>query len=225
VFERGNWKEAVGLNEEILKLDDKNHEALNRLSRAYLELGKYTKAVTHYKKVLKLDPYNAIAQKALERIKNLKKASLKDLKNGDSFSAPAANLFIEEPGKTKSVTLIHLGEPGVISTLDAGESVVLECHAHRVSVMTTNGRYIGRMPDDISRTIIKLKKDGNEYVSFIRSVLPDQVRIFIKETKRSELRRDLPSFPLTERPTYVTFTPPDLIHDERPDVSTTEEIE
>ena len=32
----------------------------------------------------------------------------------------------------------------------------------------------------------------------------------------------VPSFPLTEKLTYAAFTPPELVHEEKPDVSTTE---
>lgn len=228
---RGNWKTAVKLNEEILNVDSSNREALNRLSRAYVELGRFLKAITNYKKVLKLDPYNPIAQKALERLKLAKRTKI--AKNGQmakSFTVPAANrfvanLFIEEPGKTKTVSLIHLGDLAVISSLDTGEQVALDCHAHRVSVATANGRYIGRLPDDLSRRLIKLRRDGNEYESYIKSVSPDTVKIFIKEVKKSQKRRDLPSFPSGEKPGYISFTPPDLVHKERPDVSTTEEID
>ena len=226
---RGNWKEAIRLNEELLAEDSKNREALNRLSRAYLEVGKLSRALTNYKKVLKLDPYNTIALKALERLKVARSVNnIKEFKkNGVNNFSPvaAANLFIEEPGKTKTVTLIHLGDLAVISTLDACEPVRLECHSHRVSVTTDNGRYIGRFPDDISRIVIKLTREGNEFSTYIRSASADQVIIFIKETKRSEIRRDLPSFSSTDRPGYISFTPPDLVHAEKPDVSTTEEID
>lgn len=218
---RGNWKEAVDLNEEIVEEEPKNKEALNRLARAYLELGKVTKSSGTYKKVLKLDPYNSIAQKALERLKSLKSSSVK--KNGSSSSPIAANLFIEEPGKTKAVTLIHLGAPQIIVALDAGQSVLLEPHAHRVSVMTEYNEFIGRLPDDLSSRMIKLTQAGNKYLSYIRSVSPECVKIFIREVERAPQFKDSPSFPPQERTSYVAFTSPEDIHDERPDTSTAEE--
>lgn len=220
---KGNWKEAAQLNEEILEEETKNKEALNRLARAYLELGKIPKSQATYKKVLKLDPYNSIALKAIERLKNLKSSPKKS--NGVSSLPIAANLFIEEPGKTKAVTLIHLGALQVISNLDAGQSVLLEPHGHRVSVMTEHSEFVGRLPDDIGHRITKLTQAGNKYVSYIRSVAPDCVRIFIKETERCLELKDTPSFPPQERTSYVAFTSPDDIHDERPDVSATEDIE
>lgn len=220
---KGNWKEAATLNEEILKEESKNKEALNRLARAYVELGKTPKAKTTYKKVLKLDPYNSIAQKALERLKNLKDSPKKP--NGINSTPVAANLFIEEPGKTKSVTLIHLGAPQVVSALDAGQIMMLEPHAHRVSVVTEHNEFVGRLPDDIGHRIIKLTQAGNKYVAYVRSVAMDCVRIFIKEVERAPELKDTPSFPPQERTSYVAFTSPDDIHEERPDVTPTEETE
>ena len=132
-------------------------------------------------------------------------------------------MFIEEPGKTKSVTLIHLGATSLLFTLDAGQLVKLEPHAHRVSVLTEHNDYIGRLPDDLSRRIIKLTSAGNKYISYVRSVSPESVRIFIKEIERCLDLKDIPSFPSQDRTSYVAFTSPDDIHDERPDVTTAEE--
>ena len=222
---RGNWHEAQKLNEEILEDDQKNKEALNRLARALGELGKIPKAITIYKKVLKIDPYNSIAQKALTRLQAIKGRPAKK-KNGASGTLPIIpNLFIEEPGKTRSVTLLHLGSMNIIVSLDAGQPVSLTLHAHRVSVMTEDGDYIGRLPDDLANRIIKFSRMGNEYAVFVRSVSTDFVKVFIKEAKRCIELKDTPSFPAMEKAGYVSFTSPDSIHDERPDTQTAEESE
>ncbi len=218
----GHWEEAKRLNEEILRSDPENQEALNRLARALLELGKVNKAISSYKKVLRFDPYNSIAQKALERLTVGSKSP--KLKDGPSDSISpgeplrVAELFIEEPGKAKTVGLLHLGDDSVISALGSGEPVRLQTHAHRVSVQTEGGQYIGRLPDDLARRIIKLTRSGNEYLSFIRSVAPDSVKIFIREAKRGEGVSDIPSFPPTEKLGYISFTPPELVHEEKPEM-------
>lgn len=264
----GNWETARRLNEQILKADPQNQEALNRLARALLELGKPDRAIALYKKVLRLDPYNSIAQKALERLTKVGKSpKRKDglplrpstVRIAELFIANRENLgrksedeatrstdrkrearfgmkpedapavkpesFIEEPGKTKTVALIHLGDDSVISALDTGEPVKLLTHAHRVSVQTGGGSYIGRLPDDLARRIIKLTRAGNEYISFICSVSLDSVRIFAREVKRGEGAPDIPSFPPTEKIGYVSFTPPGLVHEERPETSSEDEQE
>lgn len=228
---KGNWNKAEKLNEEILDETPNNKEALNRLARACLELGKIKKSLSSYKKVLKIDPYNSIAQKAIPRLQALEnsplsKEKMKKKANGTANSpVSTANLFIEEPGKTKTIILIHLGDPSVISILDAGEIVNLSPHAHRVSVETEEGHYVGRLPDDLSRRVIQLSRLGYEYKSYVKAVTADSVKIFICEVKRAEKMTDIPSFPQTEKPNYVSFTSPDSIHEERPDVSTSDDQE
>ena len=64
----GSWKIAVDLNQKLIKNEPKNVGALNRLARAYWELGKASEAQKTYRKVLALDPYNSIATKNLQRL-------------------------------------------------------------------------------------------------------------------------------------------------------------
>jgi tetratricopeptide (TPR) repeat protein len=222
---KGNWLEAQKLNEEILEEDNKNREALNRLARAYSELGKIPKAIATYKKVLKVDPYNSIAQKALSRLEAIKDKPIKKPNgHGNGISFLSSSIFIEEPGKTKAATLLHLGGPKILASLDAGEKVKFSIQSHRVSVVNYSDEYIGRLTDDLANRIIKFTRMGNEYAVFIRSVTPE-VKVFIKEVRRCAELKDTPSFPSSEKPGYVSFTSPDSIHDERPDTQTTEEVD
>jgi len=76
----GRWSQAEEINKQILEENPCDKEALNRLARASLELGKLSKAISNYKKVLKIDPYNNIAQKALQKLEALeaKKEGIKE---------------------------------------------------------------------------------------------------------------------------------------------------
>lgn len=227
----GDWTEAKSLNELILEIAVDDKDALCRLARACLELGKTTKALSIYKKVLSLDPYNTIAQKAVERLEKMREASVGTVKeNGANHTnhighnlATSASAFLEEPGKTKTATLIHLGAVAVLTSLTIGDSVKLVPHAHRVSAETQDSEFIGRLPDDLSHRIITLTRAGNEYDAFVRSATSNQVRIFIREARRGQTVSDIPSFPITDKADYVAFTPPDLIHEERPSTQTFEE--
>lgn len=217
----GKWTEAEKINREIVKNSPKDIDALNRLARAQAELGKISPAQTTYKKVLKLDSHNTIAKRALERLGKSKRSK----KAKKAHSHPVDPSFIEEPGKTKTVSLIHLGSKEIVDSLDTGQPVVLVPHAHRVSVQTEEGNYIGRLPDDLSRRIIKFAKAGNEYKTLIRSVNDAGVRIFIRETKRAPALADVPSFPSNEKAGYISFTPPDLVYEEKPEMTSLEEEE
>ena len=98
-----------------------------------------------------------------------------------------------------------------MAKLDAGDEVKLNSHAHKVSVNTFDGKYIGKLPDDISARLRKLISLGNEYQVFIKSIDKNCIKIFIRETKRVSSLSDTPSFS-SERIDYVSFTPPELVH-------------
>jgi tetratricopeptide (TPR) repeat protein len=213
------WEKAVTLNKKILKENSKDVDALNRLARAYAELGKLKKAKTTAKKVTKIDPFNNIALKSLSRWKNIQK--------GKSYSSnpTKAQAFLEEPGKTKMVCLMHLGGSEILAKVDAGDEVLLNTHSHRVGVTTSDGKYIGRLPDNLSARLRKLISLGNEYQTLVKSITCDEVKVFIKEVKRSPKLADIPSFS-GEKIDYISFTPPELVHkNEKPDVTSEDEKE
>lgn len=201
----GEWEEALKLNKQILKENPKDVDALNRLARTYAELGNLQKARTTAKKVVKIDQFNSIAVKSLDKWKGLKKGET--ITSGPS----SARTFLEEPGKTKIVSLLHLGGAKVIAKLDSGDQVKLKIQSHRISITTSDGKYIGRLSDDLSARLKKLISYGNEYQAFVKSTDKSDVKIFIRETKRSEQLSDIPSFS-TDKIDYISFTPPELVH-------------
>ncbi len=203
---RANWEEAVKLNRKILKEEPKDVDALNRLARANAELGEISEAKKIAQTVIKIDPFNKIAQKSIEKWKGLRKG---EKSPRTTFSAQA---FLEEPGKTKIVSLLHLGDvKKVLAGLDAGDEVNLKLGNHRISICSSQGKYIGRLPDDLSVHLGKLIRRGNEYQALIKSSEPQEVKVFIRETKRAEELANIPSFS-AEKINYISFAPPELVH-------------
>lgn len=204
----GNWEEAVNINLQILKHASKDIASLNRLARAYTELGEIKKAISTAEKVIKIDPTNKIALRALEKIKGLKE--------GETISSAPSNakVFIEEPGKTKIVPLIHLGDPTIIARLDAGDEVILDCHCHRVQVSTIKNDYIGKLPDDISSRIKQLICLGNQFQAVIKSSDPKEVKVIIRETLKGNKAKNIISFS-TEKIDYVSFASPTLVRNQQ----------
>lgn len=186
----GNWKEAIELNKKILKSIPDDTDTLNRLAKAYFELGCIKKAKEFSQKVLKIDPLNTIAIKSMDRWKSLR--SVKEL---PARPSPVTD-FIEEAGKTKLVSLLNIGDAKVLGGLDAGDEVQIFSHAHRVCITTIDKKYIGRLPDDLSARLRLLMKNGNTYQVFIKSLCPKSVKVFIKELQRSKKSTKIPSFPL-----------------------------
>lgn len=203
----GKWEEAIELNEKILEESPEDIDALNRLARAYAETGNLKKAKSTSKKVLKIDSFNKIAKKALDKWKGLKKGD----KSGPTSTK--AEAFLEEPGKTKIVPLLNLGDKKTLASLDAGDELNLNPGKHKVSVTTSNGKYIGRLADDLSARIRRLIKYGNEYQVLVKSIEKDKVTVFMRETKRAPELSDIPSFS-SEKIDYISFTPPELVHKE-----------
>ena len=206
----GEWDEAVKANLQILKAVSDDTDALNRLARAYAETGDVVKAKKTAEKVLKIDSVNPIAIKCLEKWKSLKKVD-----KGSSSKAISTEAFLEESGKTKIVALIHPGDEITLAKLDSGDEVSILCHPHRVSIVDASGKYIGRLPDDLSARLRKLIKLGNVYHVVIKSIEGREVKVFIKEVEKSANAKDFASFP-TEKIEYTSFTPPELVHKDEP---------
>ncbi|MBI3342454.1 tetratricopeptide repeat protein [Candidatus Curtissbacteria bacterium] len=185
-----DWQEAILINKKILGVNENDVEALNRTARAHVCLGELEKAQKIYKKVLELDPYNIIANKNMEKIS-------KSSGNGHKsivFNYNLSNLFLSEPGKTKVLNLINLAPPNVLALLNYGEQVSLNVKTHAVSITSTDGVYLGALPDDIAHKLITFITGGNKYEAFVKSVSPKSLTIFVREIERSEKFTNQPSF-------------------------------
>lgn len=182
------WIDAQACNKDILKIDSENISALNRLGFAYMQNAQYEEAKKTYEKVLKIDFTNSVANKYLEVIEKAKTQPIKlpkALKHSD---------FIDEPGKTKSVTLVRLADAEVIEELSVGADCELKCTKSRISVQCED-KYIGTLPDDLFIRLQPLMEAGNTYICKIQSLKQGGVRIFIRETFRAKSVTHIPSFP------------------------------
>lgn len=194
-----NWQKAVEVNSQILKTDPKNIDCLNRLGKALLETGENKKSATIFRKVLKLDRYNAIAQKNLARTKT---GSVK--KNDNQTASPVTN-FLEEPGKTKLVSLVNIASASVLLKQNQTDPVKLASKRHTVVVTDSEDNYLGALPDDVGRRLSLLIKGGNEYTAVIKSVTKNSLVVFLRESKRSKRFANTPSF--ASNADYLSFVP------------------
>lgn len=183
----GNWKSAENLNRTILQNNASDIDALLRLANALFQLGKKKDATNLYEQVLKVDKFNVFANRGLERLKRAKPNGV--VQHG------LETLFLEEPGKTKTVGLVFVAEPEVIAGLDSGERVLLLPRRHRMSVTTTSGAYIGRLPDDLSVRLLSFMAGGNSYTGVIKCANAEDVKVFVKEVVRSPKFAQTPTFP------------------------------
>lgn len=190
------WEQALKINKQIIKLDPQNVDTLNRQARCYMELGKTNLAKKYYLEALKFDPYNPIALKNLKIIRAFSKA-FKD--NGDQRICDgqvkvAPELFLQEPGKTKVVTLLKVAEPKILSQTFCGMPVIMVVKNKKIIVSDQNGDYLGVLPDDICHHLIRLVKGGNKYNIIIKSIKVNGLSVLIRETFRSKRFKNQPSF-------------------------------
>ncbi len=186
----GDWNGAITTNKELLNENPKDIDALNRLALAFTVIGKINKAKTTYQEVLKLDPLNPIA---LRNLKNLKTSKSSGKNSTNTFFQLNSN-FIEEAGKTKVIELINIAPASVIQNLRTGEIVNLSIKRSKIFILRNENQYIGVLPDDIGKRLIKFIKAGNRYEAYLKSVNPHKVVVFIKETKRATKFKNHPSF-------------------------------
>jgi len=206
----GNWPEAINLNLAILKKNSHDLEALLRLAKAYEESGQIKISIKQYRKVLKIDKFNPISKRNLLRLYSLKDNQLKKEKGLEKLDS---NLFLEEPGKTKIVSLIKLGAINTLIKLKPAQEVKFSIGKHSISVRNQQNDYLGRFPDDLALRLIKLIRSGNQYLAVVKATGQKNLQIFIKETKRSKANTDISSFSITSEH-YHPFLPIEILNEE-----------
>lgn len=186
------WEKALKINKKILKSDPQNVDALNREAKAYMELGKINLTKKYYSLVLKIDPYNPIALKNLKIIKSFKPNGQNPLQNSQNKFSPS--LFLQEPGKTKMVSLLKVAEPQKLSQAFCGMKVAMVVKNRKITIIDGSANYLGVLPDDISHHLQRLIKGGNKYEFFIKSIRVNGLSVLIRETFRSKRFKNQPSF-------------------------------
>lgn len=197
------WNEALKLNKQIIREDPQNIDALNRQARVYMEMGKINLARKYYSEVLKIDPYHPIAVKNLKIVKAFKaKKGPQPYLNGNNKLS--ASLFLQEPGKTKIVTLLNVAEPQKLSQAFCGMKVEIIIRNRKITVVDCFGNYLGVLPDDISFRILRFIRGGNKYELFIKAIKVNGLSVLIKEVLRSKKFKNQPSFLENTDSTLVT---------------------
>lgn len=184
------WKKAIEINKNILKNNPQDTKTLNRLAHAYFKTGELRKAKRLYQQVLKIDRANLIAQRNLEKFKNAKAPKRKRI----TATYPS---FLEEPGKTKTLSLVKLASRDKLAQLDIGEALRLNPKKRGISITDQAGQYLGALPDDLAKRLLYLIARGNRYEVSVKLVEKNRLIVFIKETLRGKKNQNITSFPAT----------------------------
>ena len=203
----GHWERAIGVNLGILGLIPDDVEALNRLGKAFLELGRYPEATEAFEKASKAAPYNAISKKNLERLAHLQQAAPRP--NHRKVVTPIP--FIEESGKSGVTRLRNPAQGHVIAKMAAGDPVKLVCKNHSLIVENSQGEYLGQVEPKLGIRLIRLIGGGNGYDAAITSVNREEVSAIIWETYRHPDLAGVCSFPTKGKEDHKVYLREDLL--------------
>jgi hypothetical protein len=189
---QGKWREAITVNKSLIELFPNDVEAHNRLGRAHLELGEYTKAETAYRRTLEIDSYNGIAQKNLQRLSHLKKTVTAKKEDAHKLDP---QYFIEEVGKAGVVQLHNLAPEEVLARVVAGDMMSLRVDGTNLIVESGAGEYLGYVEPKYGQRLIRLMNGGNKYSAAIVSSTENAVTVIIRETYQHPSQVGQLSFP------------------------------
>lgn len=175
--QEGQWQEAVETNKTVLSLFPTEPEALNRLGKAYSELGQYSEARDAYSQTLKYSPGNTIARKNLDRLAQIQEIPAQ-ARVGEGIDP---RLFIEETGKTGMTDLVNLGPSSVLRQIGVGDRVHLQVNGHALLVRTAGGEIIGQIEPRLANRLITFIEGGNRYAAAILGKDNGQIRLVIRE--------------------------------------------
>ncbi len=185
----GAWDKAVELNILLSEEFPEDLDILNRLGKAYSELGQVNKAKATFEKVLESDPYDPIATKNLERLSTLRGATIKIKEQSTKPLNP--DIFIEEPGKTKTIDVTDLAMPKVLIHLRVGDNVKLNTTKDATSVISEDDHRLGKLEQSIGQDIAQASVLGSEFSAIVKAikVVKDEknskLTVFVRETKHS----------------------------------------
>lgn len=177
--QEGQWEEAANTNKNLLGLFPSEPDALNRLGKAYSELGMYAEARQAYTQTLKYSPGNAIARKNLDRLALLAESVVPVHGSAERIDT---NLYIDETGKTGVTTLINLAPQPVLARESVGDKVQLRVNGHSLLVVSSTGDVIGQVEPRLANRLISFMENGNRYTAVIAAMDQSMVRLRIRES-------------------------------------------
>jgi|GEM_PF-678374 len=217
-----DWERALKLNEGLLKKYPDDINIMNRLARSLGETGKVSQARKIYQDVLKLDPYNSIAEKNLHRLSTIRNYGKEDAKSTNS--QVQADVFLEEPGKTIVVSLTDTAMSKILADLQTGDKVNLVPHRNDVTVVSSDKQRIGKVETEVAKIIANNTRAGSKFDAFIKSIAinsvhkeESKVTIFVREATRSSAVTN-PPFPIKSSAftPYVREDAMNLLSDQHP---------
>ena len=114
--------------------------------------------------------------------------------NGKTTTTALIRKGLEENGKTKIVNLINTAQPNILKKLQIGQSLKICVKRSKIFVLDETDQFIGMLPDNVGRRLMKFILEGNLYGTYVKAVEKHTVTVFIREVKRDEKFKDISSF-------------------------------
>ena len=191
---KGEWERAAEVNRAILELFADDVEAMNRLTKALIEMGSYDEAHTVVDRVCQVAPYNNIARKNRARIDQMRTDASATTRHARR-AAGAPQLFIGDSGRSASTTLRHTPRGLSGAAVSPGDPVWLVIEHSGISVYSEDNEYLGQIEPRLGHRLIRLMEGGNTYEAALIGFHDDGVSIMIHETSRHRTLLHVASFP------------------------------
>jgi len=188
---QARWQEAVDVNKEIIENFPEDVDTFNRLGRAYMELGRYAQAKEAYRRAVELDPYNAIANRNLRRLNDLKETETTEVET----DKVEPQQFIEEIGKAGVVTLLELAPKENRARTVAGDKANLKVNGSFLVVENGHGEYLGKVEPKHAQRLIRLMLGGNRYSAIVVRSTAEMMTVMVRETFQHPSQAGKLSFP------------------------------
>lgn len=201
---QSRWIDAIELNLKLHALDKTNIDTLLRLGFSYLQTNNIKDAKKFYSRALKIQPSNSTIIKNLEKILILE--GNKNKKSLDKTINLNPYLFLEIPGKTKSVILVNPGQKNILAGLSIGQEVAILPKKRKIEIRTKTNDFIGVLPDDISKRMSIFIKGGSSFAAYIKEAGLNSVIVFIKELKKGKKVMKYASFPTNFQSNILEMT-------------------
>jgi tetratricopeptide (TPR) repeat protein len=187
----GEWERAIEVNRAILELFADDVEAMNRLTKALIELGSYEEAGDILDRVCSIAPYNNIARRNRARLEQMRGSNAAATRHARR-STGALQLFIGESGKSATTVLRHT--PRRLPLASPGDPVTLVIEHHGISVYADDGQHLGQVETRLGHRLSRLIGGGNTYAAAILGVNGEGISVIIHETSRHRSLQNVASF-------------------------------
>ncbi len=192
----GRWNAAIEINNKLIERSPRDVDALNRLGKAFYELGRFRSAYESYELALEADPANIIARRNLERLEPLRDNESDEQIVDEAHPPVRFGAFIQEAGKTYADDLVNPAPSSQLRMIAAGEKLEIafddDCN---VVFVDLNGEYVGAPEPRLARRLKWLLDRGNTYEVFVTANAGDHVRVIVRELVLSDEMGAEMSFP------------------------------